>query len=42
MKDNIHNKKALFFDIDGTILSEITRKVPESAMCAIQKARQNG
>ena len=38
MKD----KKALFFDIDGTILSEITHEVPESAIRAIQKARENG
>ena len=31
------NKKALFFDIDGTILSEITGKIPESASAALQK-----
>lgn len=32
------NKKALFFDIDGTILSEVTGKIPESASAALQKA----
>lgn len=26
---------ALFFDIDGTILSEITHKIPESALEAL-------
>lgn len=31
------NKKALFFDIDGTILSEVTGKIPESASAALQK-----
>lgn len=35
-------KKALFFDVDGTLLSEITHKVPQSALCAIQKARACG
>ena len=38
----MNDKKALFFDIDGTILSEITRTVPKSAIRAIQKARENG
>ena len=32
------NKKALFFDIDGTILSEVTGEIPESASAALQKA----
>lgn len=35
-------KSALFFDIDGTILSEITRKIPESALTALKEAKQNG
>ena len=35
-------RKALFFDIDGTILSEITNEVPESAVRAIQSAREAG
>jgi len=33
---------ALFFDIDGTILSEKTGKVPESAKEALRRARENG
>lgn len=35
-------RKALFFDIDGTLLSEINRNVPESTKQAIQKAREAG
>ena len=35
-------KKALFFDIDGTILSEKNGKVPESAVRAIREAREAG
>lgn len=33
---------ALFFDIDGTILSSITGEVPESAIEALEKAKANG
>ena len=29
--------KALFFDIDGTLLSEKTRQIPESAKEALRK-----
>lgn len=37
------NRKALFFDIDGTLLSEgRDRKVPESARQALLKAREKG
>ncbi len=36
------NKKLLFFDIDGTLLDEKTGKIPESAIEAIRKARENG
>lgn len=36
------NRKALFFDIDGTLLSEVNRNVPESAKRAVVKARANG
>lgn len=36
------SKKALFFDIDGTLLSEVTRTVPESTKRAVAKARSNG
>lgn len=32
----------LFFDIDGTLLSEITGEIPQSALDAIQEARRNG
>ena len=35
-------KKALFFDIDGTLLSEKDRQVPHSAVLALKKARENG
>lgn len=35
-------KKALFFDVDGTLLSEKTHLVPESAVCAIEKAKALG
>ena len=37
------NRKALFFDIDGTLLSEgRDRQVPESARRALLKAREKG
>lgn len=36
------SKKALFFDIDGTLLSETTRQIPESAKEALKEARRNG
>lgn len=36
------SRKALFFDIDGTLLSEITGKVPESTFLAFEKARAAG
>ena len=35
-------RKALFFDVDGTLLSEITGQIPESALKAVQKAREKG
>lgn len=35
-------KKALFFDIDGTLLSEVTGKVPESAKKAVEEAVARG
>ena len=34
--------KALFFDIDGTLLSEETRRVPDSAKEALKEARRLG
>lgn len=35
-------KKIAFFDIDGTLTSEIDGSVPESAIWAIRAARENG
>lgn len=35
-------RKALFFDVDGTLLSEITGQVPASASQALAKARRQG
>ena len=36
------SRKALFFDIDGTLLSEINRNVPDSAKESIKRAREAG
>lgn len=36
------SRKALFFDIDGTLMSEVTRQVPESARKALDQARACG
>lgn len=38
MKD----QKALFFDVDGTLISDINGKIPESAVNAIGQARKKG
>ena len=35
-------QSALFFDIDGTILSGITGQIPQSALQALKKAGENG
>lgn len=35
-------RKALFFDVDGTLISERNGQIPESAHRAIQAARQKG
>ena len=35
-------QSALFFDIDGTILSEVTCSIPESALQALKRAGENG
>lgn len=35
-------KKIAFFDIDGTLTSEIDGSIPQSAIQAIQEARRNG
>ena len=34
--------KALFFDIDGTLLSEITREIPQSALEALKRTEEKG
>lgn len=34
--------KALFFDIDGTLVSFQTHKIPQSTVGALQQAKQNG
>lgn len=36
------SRKALFFDVDGTLLSEITRTVPKSAVRALSETRKKG
>ena len=35
-------KSVLFFDIDGTLLSEKTGKIPESAVQALHEAQRRG
>lgn len=36
------NRKILFFDVDGTLIDDKTKIVPESAKEALKKARENG
>lgn len=36
------SRKALFFDVDGTLLDEKSRKIPESALKAVKEARERG
>ena len=36
------NRKALFFDIDGTLFSDRLRQVPQSAVLALKKTRKQG
>lgn len=36
------NRNIIFFDIDGTLLSESTQTIPESAKAAVKKAQENG
>lgn len=33
---------ALFFDLDGTLFSKVTRQIPESALEALKKAKKKG
>lgn len=35
-------RAALFFDIDGTLLSEVTHQIPESAVHALEEAKKKG
>ena len=35
-------RKALFFDIDGTLLSDVTGKIPDSAIEALKKTIELG
>ena len=44
VKENlsIMNRKIAFFDIDGTLTSELDGSIPDSAVLAIRKARRNG
>jgi len=42
MNTQNHNIKAVFFDIDGTLLSFKTGKVPDSTQNALQKLREKG
>lgn len=36
------NTNLLFFDIDGTLQSEVTHTIPKSALNALKKAQENG
>lgn len=38
----IVSRNVLFFDVDGTLLSEITHTVPESAVLALSETRKKG
>ena len=38
----MNNKKILFFDIDGTLLTPYPFTVPESTKDALNKAHENG
>ena len=38
----MENRKLLFFDIDGTLLSEKTHTVPQSAKEALKKVKEKG
>ena len=38
----MNNQKVLFFDVDGTLLSEQTGEIPDSARAALKEARSNG
>lgn len=42
MEEKSVTKSIIFFDIDGTLLSETTHIVPESTKLALKKAKDNG
>ena len=42
IKNTNHTKKALFFDIDGTLVSFKTHRIPESTVQALTEAKRNG
>lgn len=42
LKETIMKRKIAFFDIDGTLTSEIDGSIPESTKAAIKEARLNG
>lgn len=42
MTDNARNPKIIFFDIDGTLVSFQTHRVPQSAIQAIHRIREKG
>ena len=35
-------RAVLFFDIDGTLLSEVTKKIPDSAAESVRRAKKAG
>ncbi|XCP84553.1 HAD family hydrolase [Roseburia hominis] len=38
----MRKRAALFFDIDGTVLSDHTKQIPESTKCALKEAKECG
>ena len=38
----MNTKKIMFFDVDGTLLSETTHSIPESTIIALKKAKEKG
>ena len=42
MQQQKGKEKVLFFDIDGTLLSEITKEIPQSALDALKKTAEKG
>lgn len=38
----MEKNKIMFFDIDGTLLSEITHTIPDSTITALNQAKENG